>query len=367
MTEPFRVAQVMGKMSGGGVESVVMNYYRAIDRNAVQFDFIIDSDSTIVPKQEILRLGGRVFMVPPCRYLVSYRKELRELIEKERWSILHSHINALSVFPLQIAKAMKVPVRIAHSHSTAGKGEPVRNIAKYCLRIFSNKYPTYKMACSGFAGEWLFGSHAEFEILYNAIELNKFAYNAPKRIEVREELGLSSDQFVLGHVGRFMTQKNHGCIVDVFASLVKVRDNSVLVFVGDGKLRSSIEDMVAERGLKDKVIFLGQRWDVERLYQAFDVFLLPSLYEGLGLTAIEAQMAGLPCYLSDRVPREADVTKSSRFLPIDNLGIWSSALASAPLKTRNVVNYSDFSSYDLASSADRLLRTYLKLGVEATL
>lgn len=190
MTEPIRVAQVVGKMVGGGVEAVVMNYYRHIDRSKVQFDFLVDSDSTLVPRDEIESLGGRVFEIPPYQHVVEYQRELQRLYKQEGWKIVHSHINALSVFPLRAAKKAGVPVRIAHSHSTSGKGEYAKNALKAVLKTQSNRYPTHRFACSKFAGEWLFGKASHFEVVYNAIDLERFRFNAEARAQARADLGL---------------------------------------------------------------------------------------------------------------------------------------------------------------------------------
>ncbi|MDN0055306.1 glycosyltransferase, partial [Collinsella ihumii] len=178
MDAPIRVAHVVGKMVGGGVEQVVMNYYRHIDRTCVQFDFIVDSDSTLVPREQIESLGGRVFIVPPYQHVIAYQKVLVDLFREQGWKIVHSHVNALSVFPLRAAKKAGVPVRISHSHSTAGRGEAAKNAAKALLRCFSNVYPTHRMACSRYAGEWLFGKGADFEVMYNAIDLSRFCFTA---------------------------------------------------------------------------------------------------------------------------------------------------------------------------------------------
>lgn len=190
MTEPVRVAQVVGKMVGGGVEAVVMNYYRHIDRSKVQFDFLVDSDSTLVPRDEIESLGGRVFEIPPYQHIAEYQRELQRLFKQEGWKIVHSHINALSVFPLRAAKKAGVPVRIAHSHSTSGRGEYAKNALKAVLKTQSNRYPTHRFACSQFAGEWLFGKAAHFEVVYNAIDLDRFRFNAEARAQARADLGL---------------------------------------------------------------------------------------------------------------------------------------------------------------------------------
>lgn len=190
MTEPVRVAQVVGKMVGGGVEAVVMNYYRHIDRSKVQFDFLVDSDSTLVPRDEIESLGGRVFEIPPYQHIAEYQRELQRLFKQEGWKIVHSHINALSVFPLRAAKKAGVSVRIAHSHSTSGKGEYAKNALKAVLKTQSNRYPTHRFACSQFAGEWLFGKAAHFEVVYNAIDLDRFRFSAEARAQARADLGL---------------------------------------------------------------------------------------------------------------------------------------------------------------------------------
>lgn len=196
MTEPIRVAQVVGKMVGGGVEAVVMNYYRHIDRSEVQFDFLVDSDSTLVPREEIESLGGRVFEIPPYQHVVEYQKELQRLFRQESWCIVHSHINALSIFPLRAAKISGIPVRIAHSHSTSGKGEYSKNAMKWILRHFANNYPTARVACSERAGRWLFGEKHDFTLFYNAIDLERFKFNAGKRKRTRDELDIENDKFM---------------------------------------------------------------------------------------------------------------------------------------------------------------------------
>lgn len=361
MTNPIRVAQIVGKMNGGGVEAVVMNYYRHIDRSKVQFDFLVDSDSTLIPREEIESLGGRVFEVPPYQHVVEYQRELQRLFKQEGWKIVHSHINALSVFPLRAAKKAGVPVRIAHSHSTSGKGEYAKNTLKAVLKTQSNRYPTHRFACSKFAGEWLFGKAAHFEVVYNAIDLDRFCFNAEARAQARADLGLVGNQFAIGHVGRFTAQKNHVFLIDVFTEVAKRRDDAVLLLVGTGEAGASVKALVDERGLTDRVKFLGQRSDVNRLYQAFDAFVLPSLYEGLGLVGVEAQVAGLPCLFSDAITREVDVTGESCFLPIDHSQAWIEALSClVPRKRaeRSKLSLKKFDSYDIYKQSLILMEKY---------
>lgn len=356
-----RVAHVVGKMSGGGVESAVMNYYRHIDRAQIQFDFLVDSDSTIVPSDEINRLGGRVIEIPPYQEQFAYQKTLIDLFRNEQWPIVESHVNALSVFPLHAAKKAGVPVRIAHSHSTSGKGEHKKNLVKTLLKPFANVYPTNRVACSRAAGEWLFGSEANFDIVYNAIELDRFKFDAETRAKTRAALGLSDDALVVGHIGRFTEQKNQSFLVQAFVEVARRRPESVLVLVGTGVQRTSVEEMVRSRGLLDRVKFLGQRRDADRLYQAMDVFALPSLYEGLGIVAIEAQRSGLPCVVSDRITREVDLTGTVEFLPIDDPHSWSMRLAAAVTRSNRSVNPLAFQQYEIGRSAALLARRYREL------
>lgn len=359
--KPIRVAQVIGKMVGGGVESVVMNYYRHIDRSKVQFDFLVDEDSTRVPEEEITSLGGRVFRIPPYQHPIRYRRELIRLMREQQWPIVHSNINTLSVFPLSAAKKVGVPVRIAHSHSTMGKGEFAKNAMKLVLRPFANVYPTVRFACSRYAGKWLFGKNADFTVIPNGIELDKFHFNAETRKQTRRELGISDDTFLIGHVGRFMPQKNQSFLVDVLAGLLPKRPDVMLAFVGDGPDRTAVQQHVEELGIADHVLFLGQRSDVNRLYQAFDVFCLPSLYEGLCVVGIEAQRAGLPCLFSDTITREVDVTGASRFMPITSPEEWVSFISAIESGTRISSSENVFSDYDISENAQKLTSMYLKL------
>ena len=279
------VAHIMGKWNGGGVESVVMNYYMNIDRNKIQFHFLCDEDSTDISYEEIEKLGGKVIVIPPYQKLFKYQKELYRIFKENNYKIIHSHINALSVFPLRIAKKAGVPIRIAHSHSTSNKKEWKKNILKMILRPFSKLYANNYFACTEYAGTWLFGEKVverkELNVINNAIDLKKFEFNENTREDLRKELGIKEDVLVIGHVGRFMKQKNHEFLIDVFEKAIKQDDNIYLILVGQGPLEDKIKEMAKEKGIEDKILFLGQRNDVNKLYQAMDIFVLPSLYEGL--------------------------------------------------------------------------------------
>lgn len=357
MAAPFRVAQVMGYMNGGGVEQVVMNYYRHIDRSRVQFDFLVCEGSGMVPREEIEGLGGRVFVIPGYKNLLNYMSEMGRLFSEEHWQIVHSHVNALSVFPLCAAKRAGVPVRIAHSHSTSGKGEPARNAMKWMLRRFSKLYPTDLAACGQHAGSWLFGNDSEFTIFQNAIELKRFSFDMDVRKCVRNELDIPAESFVIGHLGRFVTQKNHAFLLRAFTGLLERHSGSMLVLAGDGPLLNQMRDLAEALGISGSVRFLGRRGDAERLYQAFDVFALPSIYEGFCVVGVEAQAAGLPCLLSDTVSREVGLSSAVRFIPLIE-SAWVNALEEVCPVGWDRRMPDGIRAYEIADAAERLLSYY---------
>ncbi len=330
--EPVRIAHVIGKLNAAGVESVVNNYYRNIDHTKYQFDYYIEEDSNCKPPQELIDMGARYFVTPPSQNFLKYIVCLKNHFKEEQYQIVHSNMNTLSVFSLYAAWRAGVPVRINHNHSTAGKGEIKRNLFKYLLRPFAKSFATDCLACSKYAGKWLFGKKYTQKglvtIFNNAINIERYRYSPKVRKQVRETLGLE-DKFVVGHVGRFCYQKNQEFLVDIFEDLHKKENNSVLLLVGIGELFDIIKEKVHKKGLDDVVIFLGPRSDVNELYQAMDVFVLPSYYEGLGMVAIESQAAGLPTICSSEVPREADATGYVQFLSLSNpVHIWSEKILS---------------------------------------
>lgn len=319
--EPIRVAHIVGKWLGGGVESVLMNYYRNLDRTKVQFDFLCDSDSTNIPYEEIEKLGGKVILIPPYQKVFRYQKELIRIFKENKYKIVHSHINTMSIFPLRAAKRAGVLVRIAHSHSTTNKKEWKKNLLKQVLRPFSKVYATDYMCCSELAGRWLFGDK-EYDkgnvyLLNNAIDLNKFKYDEEIRIRKRKELNIPEDTLVIGHVGRFVEQKNHRFLIDIFNEVHKEKSNSLLLLAGQGPLMNEMKEKVSELNLTENVEFLGQKNDINELYQALDVFCLPSLYEGLPVVGVEAQATGLLCILSDEMTKETKVLDTTEFLSLD--------------------------------------------------
>ena len=326
-----RVAHIIGKLNAGGVESVICNYYRHIDRSRFQFDFYFDADSVCRPRQELIGMGARYLAVPPCQRLPQYISTLTRLFRENQYQIVHSSMNTLSVFSLFAAWRAGVPVRICHNHSAGtGRGEAAKNLMKYALRPFAKAFATNYCACSERAGAWLFGRRSmergEVTVFNNAIDAERFRFDPKVRAAVRRELDLDG-KFVVGHVGRFCPPKNHSFLLDVFAKVRAQRRDAVLLLVGDGDLAQAARDKARRLGLGAGVRFLGVRHDVDRLYQAMDVFALPSLYEGLPVVGVEAQAAGLPCVLSDAVTKETKLTDHVQFVPLNGkLEQWAGAI-----------------------------------------
>lgn len=359
----IRVAQVMGYMDGGGVEQVVMNYYRHIDRSRVQFDFLVCEGSGMVPREEIASLGGRVFTVPPYQRQLRYQRELGRLFQVERWPIVHSHVNALSVFPLRAAKRAGVPVRIAHSHSSAGggEGEAARDALKSVLRRLSGIYPTHRFACGGRAGRWLFRG-LPFEIVPNAVDLAEFSPDEQMGAEVRDELGIGSDAFVVGHIGRMVPPKNHKRLLSIFSALLALEPSSVLVLAGAGALMGEVRAEASRLGVSGRVLFLGQRADAARLYRAFDVFCLPSVYEGFPVVSVECQASGTPILASDSVSPETAVTSLMEFERLSSGDSeWAHHLLSMRGSELTREDAEALNRYDIGVAAARLTERYLAL------
>lgn len=364
--EPIRIAHIVGKWVGGGVEAVIMNYYRHIDRSKIQFDFLCDDDSTNIPYDEIEKLGGRVILVPPYQKVFKYHRELKRIFKENKYKIVHSHINTLSVFPLFAAKCAGVKVRIAHSHSTTNKKEWKRNILKQVLRPFSKTFSTDYFACSELAGRWLFGNK-EYDkgnvyLLNNAIDLDKFKFDKKIRNKKRKELNISDDMFVIGHIGRFVETKNHKFIIDVFNEIYKKNNKSILILAGQGPLVEEVKEKVNRLELTNNVIFLGQRNDVNEFYQAFDLFIFPSLYEGLGLVAVEAQAAGLKCVCSKNVPVEVDVTNNVTFIDLkESFTFWCDQILEKFLNERkDFSNEITIHGYNIEFEVKKLEDEYIK-------
>ena len=303
----IRVLQVVTHMNRGGLETMLMNYYRNIDRSQIQFDFLTHRPYDGDYGKEIKELGGVIYHLPRMNpYSITYRQALKRFFdENSEYKIVHVHQDCMSSVILKEAQRQGIPVRIAHSHSSS-QDKNWKYILKLLYKTRISKYATDLMACGEQAGKWMFGN-CDFLILNNAIDARLYSFNLDIRRQKRKELGIRDDELLLGHVGRFSYPKNHNFLIDIFQN-ISSGTKAKLLLVGDGELRGQIEAKVQKLGLSDRVIFTGLRADVAELMQAMDVFVFPSNYEGLPVTMVEAQAAGLPCFISTNVPDECILT-----------------------------------------------------------
>lgn len=362
---PIRVLHILGAVANGGVEAVIMNYYCNIDKNKIQFDFVVHSNADEDYINEVLAMGAKVYKVTPYnKNILKFMHEIYNIIKSNQYQIVHSNMNALSGFALLPACLAGAKVRILHNHTTDSKEEKLRSLIKRILRPFAKLFANHYWACSKLAAEWMYGKNAvinaKVTIINNAIDLEKFKFNNEKREILRKELDLEKC-FVIGHVGRFMKQKNHEFLIDIFNEVLKQKENARLLLIGDGKLKPQIEEKVEKLGIKNAVMFLGNRNDVADLYNAMDVFVLPSLYEGLPVVGIEAQANGLPFICSDKVTEEIILTENIKLLSLKNKPqTWCEEI----LKTKRwyiTTEKCRLKCFDIHSESKRLKELYLNI------
>ena len=343
---------------------MIMNYYRHIDRTKIQFDFLTHRDGKKDYDDEIQKLGGKIYHLPPLNPLdkKGYLKKLDDFFrEHPEYKIVHSHLDCMSTYPLRAAKKYGVPVRIAHSHNTSQE----RNL-KYLVKLYSRslipKYATDFFACGEEAGKWMF-KNRPFIVMRNAIDAEKFVYNLEVAQQKKEELGIE-DKFVLGHIGRFNLQKNHEFLVDIFNEVCKQNENTVLLLIGTGELEEKIHEKVRNLGLNEKVMFLGVREDIPELMQAMDVFVFPSLFEGLPVTLIEAQAAGLPCVVSGTITKEIDIAENIAFITLEkSTKEWAGKILKDRYLRKNELDTIRENKFDIYENVIWLERFYIKSGV----
>ena len=349
-------------MNRGGLETMLMNYYRNMDRTQIQFDFLTHRPYEGDYGEEIRQMGGKLYHLPTLNpFGVSYHKALgRFFDEHPEYQVIHVHQDCLSGVILHVAKQHGVRVRIAHSHN-ANQDKDIKYPIKLIYRKIIPKYATTLLACSKDAGDWMFCG-ADYRILNNAIDTRLYVYDTAKRESMRVQLGIGREELVVGHVGSFTLQKNHPFLFDVFNEIQKKVPAKLLV-VGDGSQRPAIEEKIQTLGLRDKIILTGMRTDVPDLMQAMDVFVFPSLYEGLPVTLVEAQASGLPCLISDKVPIECKMTEAVQQISLeDSPQIWAEkAITAAALPRRDTYEEIKAAGYDVAENAKRLQTMYEKM------
>lgn len=360
---PIRVLQIMPAMDTGGMETFVMNIYRAIDKSRVQFDFLYHYDKPCFYDEEIRSLGGQItkLTIRQDNNLPKYLYDLHRFFSSHpEYQIIHGHYSGFGMFYNAEARRCGVPVRVGHSHNTAYEHNLVGTLDRLMSSQF-NRGLTHRFACSRKAGEMLFG-HSPFTVLPNGINTDLFAKRDPEdRRALRAELGVLPSETLFGHVGRFTEQKNHAGLLEIFRSVRLRMPSARLVLCGGGALEAEIWALADKMGLGSSVIFAGVRGEMYRYYRAMDAFLLPSLFEGMPVVLIEAQAAGLPCFVSDTVDRGAAFARNVHFLPLGDPSLWAHVIARSNLKRDpNAQAMARAAGFDVRTSARKLQKFYLE-------
>jgi glycosyltransferase involved in cell wall biosynthesis len=366
MRQPIRILHVLSSLDRGGAETMVINLYRKIDKSKIQFDFVVNSSNKEYDyESEIKLMGGRIFSVP--RYCLSnhfsYIKHWKELLKDHpEWKIIHAHHTSVAIIYVNIARSLN-RITIVHSH-TAGSVSNIKSKLKILTRFPLRYKADYLFACSHLASKWMFGKHSDSAyIINNAIDVNDYSYSHNKRQLKRNEFNINN-KFVIGHIGNFTDVKNYPFIIEVFYSVLKRCNNAILILVGNDLNNPNIKLEAKNMGLENKIIFTGVRSDVSDLVQAMDVFLFPSLHEGLPVTLIEAQASGLECIVSDTITNEVKITDQIEFISLHKTAdYWADKILSYKegYQRRDNSEILKKTGYDIMETAKNLEVFYLKM------
>lgn len=358
----IKILHVIGTMDMGGAETFLMNILRSADRHRFKFIFLCFENKQFDYEKELVTLGAKVVRIPDAKRSgpIRHIRDIIQILRAESVDIIHSHTYYNSMFALIAGKLSGTKVRITHSHNTRAENSPsiVKNIYFRISSIVINTLSTSRIACGQDAGKALFG-HKSFLVITNGIKIQDFVYSTVKRSEIREELGINNDETVLLNIARFSTQKNHDFLIDIYCAYIKSNPKSKLILVGDGHLRRAIERKVEKLGISQKVIFAGKRSDTSSLYSSADLFILPSLYEGLPVTMVEAQANGLPSVISDSIDNNVKLTNTVMSYSLSKSAKqWANMINKLDLTRRNTEKILKSGSYDVDESIKVLERLY---------
>lgn len=363
----IRVAIIVGKMDSGGKKNLIMEYYRNMDRAKVQFDFICDADSQAIPDEEIKDLGGIVYRITPYKNIICNMWDMHKLFKKNRYPVIHAYNNTMNLFPMVIAKVTGVPVRISESLSMGNKRE-YKTVIKEILKPFSKVGATHYMSCGEDCGRWQFGNKSfdsgRVAVFKTVVNTNFNAYNPELRHKTRNKYGWE-DKIVIGHIGRFVPQKNPLFLLEIFSEICKRESKALLCLIGDGELKEAMFKKIDKLGIKERVNYLGRREDIQQFYNAMDMFLLPSLYEGLPVVGLEAQSSGLPVFFSTEVTLETSACELGHYISLnESVDVWADEILKVtkkniPIRRSHAREVAD-AGFDSGSEALRMQEYYIK-------
>jgi len=367
VSKKINVLYFVDRMLRGGIQSFVIENMKHIDKEKIQIDFLLLDDGVEYELEDILKRQGAnvyklkdVWLRKPTDY-IDYMKKVDSFFRKHHdYKVVHLHSSSKNFYILKSAKKYKIPVRIAHSHNIEFQSKSkTQRVIGNILKPLLKKYATDYFACSSLAGKWLFGKKENVKVIKNAVDLKRFKFNEKIREKIRKEFNLS-DKLVIGHVGRFTNQKNHTFLIDIFYEIHKNNKNTALMLVGTGESEDKIRQKVRNLKLDDSVLFMGFKNNVNELMWAMDIFLFPSLYEGLGLVLIEAQTAGLTCFTSkDVVPLEANVNNLNYISLNCNAQVWAQEILKNKLKRNNNYDKIKQNGYDICDTGKELEEFYI--------
>lgn len=364
----IKILHVLGTLNIGGAESMILNLYRRIDKSTVQFDFVIHTEEDGDFSNEIKSYGGRIFKAPRytgMNHLLYINWWNHFFAHYRNYQFLHCHMRSIAAIITPIAKKNGL-LTIVHSHSTSngvGIKAKWKDIMQFPIRYQSD----YLFACSREAGEWLFGKKAcrsgRYHFIPNSIDVHRFLFDSKIRKEVREEMHLDGKK-VIGNIGRIVQPKNQSFLIDILNEMVKTDDSVRLLIVGDGELQGQLKEKTKKLRLNEFVIFTGARSDAERMYQAMDVFVFPSIWEGLPVSVVEAQASGLRCFVSDRITKDVKLTKNIRYIALERgIDNWAELIRKSLEYKRSGLEGDDLKSmqkFESSNVAKQLQEFYLK-------
>lgn len=356
-----KIIHVIASMNIGGAETFLMNVLKNTDINKYELIFVCYGYGENDYENDIEQLGGRIvkISVPKEIGYIKHMKELKKLFIDEKPDVVHAHTYYNSAFPMLVAKRLGIKTRITHSHSTRSdvKENLKQKIYKIITKHIINRCSNVFLSCGEEASKNIFYKSKKFDIIFNGIDINEFKFNEKERLIKRKELGIKSDEFVIGHVGRFVEVKNQSFLIKVFTEYLRKNQNSRLIFIGDGPLMGNIKEMSKESNIEEKILFLGKRRDVNKLYNVMDMFIFPSLYEGFPVTLVETQINGLTALVSNRVDSKVKRTEYINFFSIDDN---ISNIVNLIEKNKNKRNKykSDAKKFDIKNTVQKLCQYY---------
>ncbi len=329
----IRILHIVSSLArANGVSGCIMNYYRGIDRSKFQFDILFFTDNANSYREEFESLGGRAIKIdrPSITNFLTISKQLHQLFAQNRYSIIHCHVAQIGLLLFPIAYRHSVESIILHSHNSRSSEIRYKQIRNSVMNRLSSMLATHHFACSREAAEALF-SRSEIQkgifVMNNAVDVNRFRFSPDKRAALREELGVDKDRVLIGNIGRCCIQKNQLLLIDIFNTHLKRHSQSTLVIVGDGAILESLKARANELGISNNIIFTDVRKDIDCIVSALDIMVMPSLFEGLPVTGIEAQTAGLPCLFASSITKDVKVNSNTSFQPLESSHeAWSEAI-----------------------------------------